>query len=88
MRDQVQATIDILRPAIQADGADIFLRDVDEATGVVTVEFAGSGCAACPSSTVTLNAGIARILKDRVEGITAVRQIEPGTAPAETAVSL
>jgi Fe-S cluster biogenesis protein NfuA len=44
---------------------------VDEATGVVTVELTGA-CVSCPASTVTLKAGIERILKDRVEGVTEV----------------
>ena len=38
MRQQVEETIEAIRPALQADGGDIFLRDVDEDTGVVTVE--------------------------------------------------
>jgi Fe-S cluster biogenesis protein NfuA len=72
VRDKIEATITAIRPAIQADGGDIFLRDVDEATGVVTVELVGA-CVSCPASTVTLKAGIERILKDRVEGVTEVR---------------
>jgi Fe-S cluster biogenesis protein NfuA len=71
LREKVEATIEAIRPAIQADGGDIFLRDVDEATGVVTVELVGA-CVSCPASTVTLKAGIERILKDRVEGVTEV----------------
>jgi Fe-S cluster biogenesis protein NfuA len=71
MRDQVEQTIEKIRPAIQADGGDIRLHDVDEATGVVTVELIGA-CVSCPASTVTLKAGIERILKDRVEGVTEV----------------
>ena len=63
--------IEVIRPAVQADGGDLFLRDVDEATGVVTVELTGA-CVSCPASTVTLKAGIERILKDRVEGVTEV----------------
>lgn len=73
MRDKVQAAIDIIRPAIQADAGDIFLKDVDESTGVVTVELTGA-CATCPASTVTLKAGVERILMDRVPGVTAVEQ--------------
>ena len=38
MRTQVEETIEAIRPALQADGGDIFLRDVDEDTGVVTVD--------------------------------------------------
>lgn len=71
MLAQVQKTIEAIRPAVQADGGDIFLRDVDEASGVVTVELVGA-CVSCPASTMTLKAGIERILKDRVEGVTRV----------------
>jgi len=71
MREKVEKTIEAIRPAIQADGGDIRLHDVDEATGVVTVELIGA-CVSCPASTVTLKAGIERILKDRVEGVTEV----------------
>jgi Fe-S cluster biogenesis protein NfuA len=71
MREKVEQTIEAIRPAIQADGGDIHLRDVDETTGVVTVELVGA-CVSCPASTVTLKAGIERILKDRVEGVTEV----------------
>jgi Fe-S cluster biogenesis protein NfuA len=71
VREKIEATIEAIRPAIQADGGDIFLRDVDEETGVVSVELVGA-CVSCPASTVTLKAGIERILKDRVEGVTEV----------------
>ena len=71
MREQVEQTIEAIRPALQADGGDMFLRDVDEETGVVTVSLLGA-CGTCPASTATLKAGIERIMKDRVEGVTAV----------------
>jgi Fe-S cluster biogenesis protein NfuA len=71
MRVKVEQTIEKIRPAIQADGGDIRLHDVNEETGVVTVELIGA-CVSCPASTVTLKAGIERILKDRVEGVTEV----------------
>ena len=71
MREQVEKVITAIRPAIQADKGDILLLDVDEATGVVTVELIGA-CVSCPASTVTLKAGVERILKDRVEGVTSV----------------
>ncbi len=84
MRTQVEETIEAIRPALQADGGDIFLRDVDEDTGVVTVQLVGA-CVSCPASTVTMKAGIERILKDRVPGVTEV--VDAG-APTETAVGL
>jgi Fe-S cluster biogenesis protein NfuA len=71
VREKVEQTIEAIRPAIQADGGDIELRDVNEDTGVVTVELIGA-CVSCPASTVTLKAGIERILKDRVRGVTEV----------------
>ena len=49
MREQVEATIDVIRPALQADGGDIFLVDVDEDAGVVSVQLVGA-CGTCPSS--------------------------------------
>jgi len=75
MRDQVLKTIEVIRPALQADGGDIVLRDVDEATGVVSVTLVGA-CVGCPASTQTLKAGIERIMRDRVDGVTEVINIE------------
>jgi Fe-S cluster biogenesis protein NfuA len=68
VRQQVEETIEAIRPALQADGGDIFLRDVDEEAGVITVTLVGA-CGTCPASTDTLKAGIERIMKDRVDGI-------------------
>jgi Fe-S cluster biogenesis protein NfuA len=89
VEDKIRSTIDVIRPAIQADGGDIFFKGVDDA-GVVTVELTGA-CVSCPASTVTLKAGVERILKDRVPGVTAVEQygvdpVEP--TYTESAVSL
>jgi Fe-S cluster biogenesis protein NfuA len=71
MRQQVERTIEVIRPALQADGGDVVLRDVDEISGVVTVELVGA-CGTCPVSTQTLKAGIERIMRDRVDGVTEV----------------
>lgn len=83
MRDKVEAVIEVIRPVIQADKGDIVLVDVDESTGVVSVELTGA-CVTCPASTQTLKAGIERIMKDRIPAVNAVIQkgdeIEYGTA--------
>lgn len=71
MRKQVEETIEAIRPALQADGGDIVLRDVDETTGVVTVTLVGA-CGTCPASGQTLKAGVERIMRDRVDGVTEV----------------
>lgn len=86
MREQVEKVIAAIRPAIQADEGDIELVDVDEATGLVTVELMGA-CVTCPASTQTLKAGIERIMKDRVEGVTEVVEIN-ALGMSESAVSL
>ena len=74
MRAQVEATIEVIRPALQADGGDIVLHAVHEDTGMVEVELTGA-CVGCPSSTTTLKAGIERIMRDRVDGVTKVINI-------------
>lgn len=88
MREKVEAVIDVIRPAIQADQGDIHLVDVDEETGLVSVELVGA-CVTCPASSQTLKAGIERILKDRVEGVTEVVNVgETLSEFSETPVSL
>lgn len=88
VRQQVEQVIEVIRPAIQADNGDVVLHDVDEDTGIVTVELIGA-CVSCDSSTITLKAGLERIIKDRVPGVTAV--VDVGSMPVEldeTPVSL
>ncbi len=88
MREKVEKVIEAIRPAIQADNGDIILHAVDDQTGVVEVELIGA-CVSCPASTVTLKAGIERILKDRVEGVTEVVDVGlAATEIGETSVSL
>ncbi|MCY7297793.1 MAG: NifU family protein [Ilumatobacteraceae bacterium] len=76
MRTQVEETIEVIRPALQADGGDIILRDVDEGTGIITVTLIGA-CGTCPASSQTLKAGIERIMRDRIDGVTEVINIVP-----------
>jgi Fe-S cluster biogenesis protein NfuA len=86
VQSQVEEVIEIVRPAIQADGGDISLVGIDEDSGVVTVELHGA-CVGCPASTVTMKAGIERIMRDRVPGVTSVVQTGDD-ARAGTDVSL
>lgn len=96
LRAKVEEVIEVVRPIIQADAGDVVLHDVDEDSGVVTVELVGA-CVTCPASSQTLKAGLERIMKDRVPGVTEVVNIGETLdelAPAapepirETAVSL
>ncbi len=86
----MEKVIEVIRPAIQADGGDIFLRDVDEAGGVVSVELVGA-CVSCSAASVTLKSGIERILRDRVPGVTEVIDVNDLGSDdpiSESAVSL
>ena len=70
MEEGILGAIDAIRPALQADGGDIVYRGVD-ADGVVHVSLVGA-CGSCPVSTMTLKAGVERIIMDRVPGVTEV----------------
>ena len=73
MREAVEKALNLVRPALQADGGDVELVDVDEA-GVVRVKLTGA-CGSCPMSTMTLKMGVERVLKEQVPGVTSVEQV-------------
>ncbi len=58
-----------VKPAVEMDGGNIEFKSFDK--GVVTVELQGS-CSGCPSSSVTLKAGIEGMLKRMVPEVTEV----------------
>jgi Fe-S cluster biogenesis protein NfuA len=70
--ESLNETLEYIRPALQADGGDLVLIGVD--AGTVNLQLVGA-CGGCPMSTMTLTAGIERILKDRVPGVEAVNAI-------------
>lgn len=71
---KVAAVIELIRPAVQADGGDIELVGVSD-EGRASIRFHGA-CVGCPSSAMTLYHGIERTLKDRVPGVTGVDQVD------------
>jgi len=73
LREQVQKVLDLIRPAVQSDGGDGELVDISD-DGVVQVRLHGA-CVGCPSSTMTLQTGIERNLKQRIAGITGVEAV-------------
>jgi len=73
MRKKVEAVLNQIRPALQADGGDIELVDVTK-EGVVKVRLVGA-CVGCPMSTMTLALGIERTLKKRVPGVKRVEAV-------------
>lgn len=60
---RVQAVLERIRPALQADGGDVQL--VDVAQGTVKLRLTGH-CGSCPMSTLTLKNGIERILRQEI----------------------
>lgn len=70
LRLRVTQIIDRIRPAVQSDGGDVELLDVNE-KGVVTIRLHGA-CVGCPSSQLTLKVGIEKNLKDHVPEVTQV----------------
>jgi len=72
-RDRVAQVIELIRPAIQADGGDVELVDVTP-DGVVKVRFQGA-CIGCPSSSMTLKMGIEQNLRHHVPGVSSVEAI-------------
>lgn len=73
MHEAVEKALNLVRPALQADGGDVELVDVNEA-GVVRVKLTGA-CGSCPMSTMTLKMGVERVLKEQVPGVTSVEQV-------------
>ncbi|MGD0313824.1 MAG: NifU family protein [Acidimicrobiales bacterium] len=69
---QLNGLIELMRPAVQADGGDLALLFADVATGVVEVQLQGA-CSSCAVSASTLQGGVDRILRDRLPWVTEVR---------------
>lgn len=72
MEDRVQEILDKLRPYIQRDGGDVELVEIEE--GIVRVRLLGA-CGSCPSSTITLKAGIERALMEEIPEVREVEQV-------------
>jgi len=73
MENEVRQALDEIRPMLQADGGDVELISVSE-DGIVCVQLQGA-CQGCPMSTMTIKNGIERLLKEKVNGVTAVEAV-------------
>ena len=73
MKERVLKALDSVRPGLQADGGDLEFMRIDE-NNVVYIRLVGA-CGGCPMSTITLKAGIERIVKMQVPEVTAVEAI-------------
>ncbi len=64
MKEKVEAAINKVRPALQADGGNVELVEVSP-EGIVKVRLTGA-CGSCPMSQMTLKMGIERVIKQEV----------------------
>ncbi len=72
-RERVERVLSLIRPAVQADGGDIEFLGITPA-GVVQIRLHGA-CVGCPSSTITLQMGIERNLKEHVPEVSRVEAV-------------
>lgn len=72
--EKVTRVLNLIRPAVQADGGDVELVEVGD-DGVVSIRLHGA-CVGCPSSAVTLQSGIERNLRLHVPEVKAVRSVQ------------
>ena len=63
MREKIENALEKIRPALQADGGDVELIDVQD--GIVSVRLTGA-CGSCPMSTMTLKMGVERAIRQEV----------------------
>lgn len=70
-RLRVEAALNRVRPALQADGGDAEIMEISP-DGVVTLKLVGA-CGGCAMSTMTLKQGIERVIRMEVPEIVAVQ---------------
>ena len=73
LKEKIEDALNKVRPALQADGGDVELVDVDE-DGVVKVKLTGA-CGSCPMSQMTLKMGIEKTLKQSVPEVERVESV-------------
>lgn len=73
LHERVSRVINLMRPAVQSDGGDLELVEVTS-DGMVRIRFHGA-CVGCPSSSITLQVGIERNLKEHVPEVRAVQAV-------------
>ena len=71
---RVERVIELIRPAVQADGGDLEFVGVTDA-GVVQIRFLGA-CVGCPSLEITLQMGIERNVRQYVPEVTGVEAVK------------
>jgi Fe-S cluster biogenesis protein NfuA len=77
--------IELMRPAVQSDGGDLALVAFDVEAGTVEVQLQGA-CSSCAISSATLQGGVERILRSRLDWVTEVSGgVDESADPFESA---
>jgi len=84
---QLDELVEMMRPAVQADGGDLVVVAADVETGVIELELQGS-CSSCAISAATLQGGVSRILRDRLPWVPDVVGGVDETISTEQSVAL
>jgi Fe-S cluster biogenesis protein NfuA len=74
-RENVDKVLEEIRPYLISDGGNVSVERVDEAKRNVYLKLEGA-CGSCPSSTVTMQMGIERVLKENFKDLGEVLQVE------------
>lgn len=77
IEQQIENTLDKLKPFIQRDGGDVEFDSFDKDSGTVYVKMKGA-CVGCMYIDQTLSSGIEVILCEEVPGVNAVKVVEEG----------
>lgn len=72
--ERITRVINLIRPAVQADGGDVELVGVTP-DQIVQIRLHGA-CVGCPSATVTLQMGIERNLREHVPQVRGVQAVD------------
>ncbi len=84
-KEALDELLELMRPAVQADGGDLAVVDVDYDSGVVEVQLQGA-CGSCAISAVTLQGGVERLLKERLDWVSEVKGgVDDSVDPFESA---
>ena len=75
LQERINAVIEKVRPALQADGGDIEVIEILEDEKAVVVQLRGA-CHGCPMSTMTIKGYVEKVLKEEIPEIEEVRLAE------------
>jgi len=74
MRGRIQAALDKVRPAMQADGGDARIVECDEDKGSVSIEMVGA-CSGCPLSKLDFVYAVESLIRREVPEVREIQAV-------------